>query len=300
VKVEAFALPRGIFARRRLWGALASRDVVVLHRTVLGEADLVGLRRKAKALVLDMDDAIQHRPSGVPGGRGLRKKFELTVRACDVVICGNLHLRDEVRRRHPRVRLLPPASFSPPEVPERTGEGPVRLVWTGSGATLRYLEGLAPVLSALGDAVEVVVLADVPPKLPGASVRFVPWTLEAEEQALAEADVGLYPAEDDPWSQGKCAYKLHRYMHFGLPSVASPHGAGREVLGEGGLLAEGPEAWEAALRQLVADPGLRRAMGQAARARALAELALPDRTQSLAQILQEAAAIGRLRAGGEI
>ncbi len=221
--------------------------------------------------------------------------------ACDLVVCGNLHLRDELRARHPRVRLLPPASPSASLPSRQDHEGAMRLVWTGSEATLPYLTTLAPILSSLGDEIELEVVADVRPFLPPEiPLRFTPWSQEAEAQALGRADVGLYPLDDDSWSQGKCAYKLHRYMQFGLPSIASPHGAGREILAppEAGLVAETPEEWEAAVRQLIRDPKLRRRMGRRARALALARHALPERTRTLEHILREAAAIGQLRSGG--
>lgn len=291
------ALPKGPLARRKLFRTLKA-DVVVLQRVLLGELDLVSLRSFASAVVLDLDDAIYERPHGATAGSRLRAKFEDTVKACDLVVCGNLHLRDELRSRHPRVRLLPPASPQTGLPDREDHEGAVRLVWTGSLATLPYLARLAPVLASFGDEIELEVVADARPNLPGEiPVRFTPWSHEAEAEALARADVGLYPLDDDSWSQGKCAYKLHRYMQFGLPSIASPHGAGREVLSppEAGLIAETPAEWEAALRKLIRDSDLRRRMGRRARALALAQHALPDRTRTLERILREAAAIGRLR-----
>jgi hypothetical protein len=294
---EVSALPRGHLARRRLFCSMSDLDAIVLHRVLLGETDMVSLRRAARALVLDMDDAVYVRPTG-PAGGGLQRKFEVTLRASDLVICGNLHLRETLRSRHPRVRLLPPASPPPEVVPTPAVDTPVRLVWTGSEATLPYLERLAPALEPLGGSVLLEVLADGPPRLPASvPVSFTPWSLEAETTVLARAHIGLYPLDDEPWSLGKCAYKLHRYMQFGLPSVSSPHGGGREVLGdeEAGLLAESTQEWEAALRRLVGDPALRRRLGARARALALGKFALGDRTRSLARILREAASIGRLR-----
>ncbi|MCO5171524.1 MAG: glycosyltransferase [Planctomycetes bacterium] len=296
---ELLALPRGRLARRRLFAGLAGRDVVVLGRRLLGEGDLVALRRAARALVLDLDDALWARPFRRGGDRRGQVRLADALRAVDVVIVGSAALRDELRGRHPRVRVLAPTT--PPPPPRAEGGSPpgdrVRLVWTGSRATLPYLEALAPVLRALCAEAPVAleVVADAPPALPpGVPVTFTPWSPEAEEAALRRADIGLYPLTGDPWSRGKCGYKLRRYMAFGLPSVASRAGAGLEALEppEAGLVADDEGEWLRALRTLVGDPALRRRMGVRARGLALTRDGHADRTRALAGILREAAAIG--------
>jgi glycosyltransferase involved in cell wall biosynthesis len=298
IDLELEGLPRGRRERRRAFARAGEADVVVLHRVLLGERDLVRLRREAAALVLDVDDAVHVRPGGRRPGRSLQRKFALTAQACDLVVVGSEHLRVELRERHPRVRLVPPAAPELAGAPRSRGDGPLRLVWTGSRATLPYLEALGPVLAALGEAVRLEVVADRAPRLPsGVAVRYTPWSLEAEVQALERAQVGLYPLPDDAWTRGKCAYKLHRYMQAGLASVASPLGAAPEVLAppEAGLLAEDLAAWEAALRRLGDEPKLLEALSLRALGRARAVLRLAARTDSLAAVLREGAAIGRRR-----
>lgn len=295
---ELLALPRGPLARRRLFAGLGGRDVVVLGRRLLGEGDLVALRRAARALVLDLDDALWARPFRRGGRRGPPRLAD-ALRAVDLVVVGSGALRDELRGRHPRVRVLASSTPAPTDCEPRPAGAAVRLVWTGSRSTLPYLEGLAPVLRALAReaAVTLEVVADAPPDLPGVPVTFTPWSLPAEEAALRRADVGLYPLTGDPWSRGKCAYKLRRYMAFGLPSVASRAGAGLEALDppEAGLVADDEGEWLRALRTLVGDPALRRRMGVRARGLALARDGHLDRTRSLERILREAARIGRDR-----
>ncbi|MBX3469797.1 MAG: glycosyltransferase family 4 protein [Planctomycetes bacterium] len=299
---ELLALPRGPLARRRLFAGLSGRDVVVLGRRLLGEGDLVALRRAARALVLDLDDALWARPFR-PGGRRGPARLADALRAVDLVVVGSGALRDELRGRHPRVRVLasstPAPASSTPELEPRPAGPEVRLVWTGSRSTLPYLEGLGPVLRALAREAPVAleVVADAPPDLPGVPVTFTPWSLPAEEAALRRADVGLYPLAGDAWSRGKCAYKLLRYMAFGLPSVASRAGAGLETLDppEAGLVADDEGEWLRALRTLAGDPALRRRMGVRARGLSLARDGHLDRTRSLERILREAARIGRDR-----
>lgn len=301
---ELLALPRGWLARRRFLGGLAAHDVVVLTRRLVGEGHLVALRRAARALVLDLDDAVWTRPFG-RRDRRVASRFADAVRAADLVIVGSTALREEVRSRHghPRVRVVPPASPLPVTLARArtvSGAGSLRLVWTGSQATLPYLEALGPVLDALARdvALQLEVVADAPPTLPPTvPVTFTPWSLEAEDAALARADVGLYPLRGDAWSRGKCAYKVRRYMAFGLPTVASRAGGGLETLDppEAGLVADDEGEWLRALRLLAGDPALRRRMGACARALALTRDAPDDRARTLARILRQAAAVGVAR-----
>jgi glycosyltransferase involved in cell wall biosynthesis len=302
VEAEVRALPRGTRARWRAVRAVSEFDVVLLHRRLLGPASRILLRSAARALVLDFDDALYTRPFGRPDRRS-RRRFAALLDLADLVVVGSGHLQREVllRARRPvPVRLVPPAS-PPPRLGDTTvpDDGRVRLVWTGSQATLPYLEDLLPTLRDLArqrpDVLLVVVSNVAPPPVPGLEVQHLPWTLEAEERALREAQVGLYPLRDDPWSLGKCAYKVRRYMAFGLPAVASPHGGGREALGQpvaghpvAGLLAESPSEWLQALRRLIDEPQLRQRLGTSALARA-GEESLERRAGELAAALRDAA-----------
>jgi len=307
-RVEGLAGNRA--ARRRQLDAARERDVVVLQRKLLAEGDLVRLRRAARALVFDFDDAVSERPWDARArGRSWTRprRFAETLRAADLVIAGSAHLHELAAREHERVRLLPTAVALPPRVSlERSrGDGAqgetVRLLWTGARATLGYLEAIARPLGALAARrpnVELAVVADARPRELGLPVRFVTFSLAAEEHELARADVGLMPLAGDAWSRGKCGLKLARYLAWGVPAVASRAGAGSEILDVPltGLHADDEGEWLASLETLVADPALRRAMAARARADAAARLSLDARVRSWAAALREAAAIGARRA----
>ncbi len=303
---------RGIAVTVLPWSdrdAASSADVVVLARKLPAEGPLAELRRAARALVFDVDDAVDVRPFDVAArGRSWSRprRFADVLRAADLVVAGSGHLRDLARARgHERVRVLPPAVAIPPTVSlERsTGDGlegpPVVLVWTGARSTLGYLVRLAPALGELArrrPRVRLEVVADVEPPPLGLPLRFVPWSLEAEAATLAGADVGLMPLEQDPWSLGKCGHKLALYQAQGLASVSSRFGGGAEVLDapETGLLADDEGEWLRALERLVSEPGQRRAMGVRARAHAAATLSLDVRAAAWASVLREAQRVGSL------
>ena len=99
------------------------------------------------------------------------------------------------------------------------------------------------------------------------------------------------PLHDTPWERGKCAYKLLQVMAAGKPVIASPVGANRHVVRHGvnGFLAETTEQWADALRQL-ADPELRRRMGEEARKTVAERYATAVIVPRLAAILSKAAA----------
>src|SRR5205807_1655893 len=136
-------------ARREQLDRAGEPDVVVLQRKLLAESDLVRLRRAARALVFDFDDAVGERPWDARArGRSWTRprRFAETLRAADLVVAGSATLHDLASREHERVRLLPTAVALPPKVTLERSKGDglegetVRLLWSGARATLGYLE----------------------------------------------------------------------------------------------------------------------------------------------------------------
>ncbi|MCB0830825.1 MAG: glycosyltransferase family 4 protein, partial [Solirubrobacterales bacterium] len=93
-----------------------------------------------------------------------------------------------------------------------------------------------------------------------------PWTRESEKGFLASFDIGIMPLPDDPWTRGKCGYKLLQYFSAGVPAIASPVGANLEILGpDRGRFASSEAEWLEALEALILDSATRREMGANAR-----------------------------------
>jgi glycosyltransferase involved in cell wall biosynthesis len=90
-------------------------------------------------------------------------------------------------------------------------------------------------------------------------------------QALASADISLAPLEATTFNDAKSNIKLLEAAIVGLPSVCSPRREFAAAIEHGvdGFLADSDDEWHAALGRLVRDPGLRREVGERARARAL-------------------------------
>src|SRR5262249_27262790 len=82
------------------------------------------------------------------------------------------------------------------------------------------------------------------------------------------ADILIAPLCDNQFNRCKSALKFLEYGWLGAPGVYSRIVTYERVVEDGvnGLLANGPEEWEAALVRLIEDPALRARLGTAARA----------------------------------
>jgi len=256
---------------------------VILQRKLLPSWQLAVLRRHAKRLIFDYDDAVLYRDSyDRRGPRSARRerRFAATVRQADTVIAGNDFLADcALRAGTPpdRVRTIPtcvdPLRYTPKyERPARPATRPIELVWIGSSSTLKGLEAERALWDRLGDAIpglRLRVVCDRFPDFRGIEVVPVPWSESAEAEELARGDLGVSWLPDDDWSRGKCGLKVLQYQAAGLPTIANPVGAHVEMIEPGatGFLASTPEQWIEAVRAAAADAGLRARMGRSARGR---------------------------------
>ena len=143
-------------------------------------------------------------------------------------------------------------------------------MWIGSDSTLRYIEEIRPALERVAarfDNVVVRIIGDSFPTWPAIPTEEVLWSPETRRTGLATSDIGLAPLPDNPFTQGKCSFKVLEYAASGLPVVASPVGTNGEYVAEGttGFLAQTEDEWVERLTRLVEDATLRGRMGQAGR-----------------------------------
>lgn len=146
--------------------------------------------------------------------------------------------------------------------------------WTGSHSTLHYLDELMPVLQQLQEKYDFsfVVIADKKPDLPLTDWQYIPWNPASEISDLLKIDIGLMPLTSDPWSEGKCGFKLIQYLSLGIPALASPVGVNTVIIEEGvnGYLCHTPADWARHIEQLLQDASLRAAFGAAGREKIIA------------------------------
>jgi glycosyltransferase involved in cell wall biosynthesis len=233
------------------------------------------LRRK---IIYDFDDAIwltdrQHESLLFRIAKW-RSKVGTICKWAYKVSGGNEYLCDYAARFNERV-VYNPTTIDTENLHRRVAnpvpdqESPkIRIGWTGSHSTLKYLDDIQPVLREIlrkYPAAQFIVIADRPPSLDvGLAVKFTPWRRETEINDLLQVDIGIMPLPDDQWAKGKCGFKALQYMALELPAVASPVGVNSKIINHGvnGFLCSTPEEWEETLRMLIEDCSLRKRMGK--------------------------------------
>ena len=286
---------------RRLWRAVdRTRDVLeprradllFVHRKIYPVPLTKRLTQAASRRVFDMDDALDLPPPSraldPAERRRYRRRFEETVNAFDLVLCGNTELAG--RLPHDRFEVLPTPIDTEIFAPSCIHRDPEVLGWVGHSDNLGYLESLHEPLLELRRrhaALRLIVVADRPPSLPGIDVEFRRWSLDTELSCFDGMGIGLMPLDDSPWARGKCAFKAIQYMALGLPTVASRVGMNAEVIrhGDSGFLASGEREWVDELDRLLSDPDLAGRVGAAGRRRVEERYSLTVVSRRLVEIL---------------
>lgn len=230
----------------------------------------------AEFSVYDFDDALQW--DFGQGGR-LRKlapkapKALLAVRQADRVIAGSPVLADWASQHNSDVILIPSCVGIEAYRQKAAYDvsDPPRIGWIGSAGNEMYLRLLAPALrevhrrtgarltligttrQALGDLEELI--------------DRVPWSEQTQATGISDFDVGIVPLPDEPYTRGKCGYKLLQYAAAGVPAVASPVGVCEQLLAQLRMpAADDASEWvDAILALLGRAPAARAALGRHAR-----------------------------------
>jgi len=274
IDVYPMVLPAGLFSRRKMFKDLEGFDIAVLQRRLIQPWEFRTLRAKTRILGYDFDDALIYGDSAARAFRSLSRtmKFRTILRGVDFATAGNAYLRDLTGLPPEKVFVVPTAVDTKRYAPAaKAAGGPVRIGWVGSRSALPCLEaamGAIERVAATRPTVELAVVADAFPA-PRPFMKAIQRKDSTEPADVASFDIGVMPLPDNPWTRGKCGFRLLLYGACGVASVASPVGANRDILvdGETGFFASNEDEWTARLTALVDDGSLRRRLGQAARRR---------------------------------
>ncbi|HEX8327822.1 MAG TPA: glycosyltransferase family 4 protein [Hymenobacter sp.] len=279
---KAWGILAGMWHRFLLLFAASNYDFVFIHREAapIGPPIFEWIIAKVllKKIIYDFDDAIwlanTSEANKLAGGLKWHHKVASICKWAHKISSGNAYLAGYARQFNPRAVVNPTTIDTERlhnQVRDQTAPGRLVIGWTGTHSTLKYLEQVAPVLAKLeaeGLEFEFRVISNQPPTLPLRSLVFLPWRKDTEIADLLGFHVGLMPLENDAWAMGKCAFKALQYMALGIPALVSPIGMNTEVVQQGinGFVCTTLADWEAALRLLLDEAGLRQRLGQAARA----------------------------------
>jgi len=271
IECEIVRFPSGSLARRKMFRQATNFDGVFLHKKSLNFLDAFWLRRYARKIIYDFDDAVMYsdkqpdRPS-----RKRQNSFQRTVKLADMVIAGNSYLAEHARNFNRNVEVL--TTGLNVSNYEQTGsssdDGKIRLVWIGSSVTLKYLAEIKPALEEIGSRFDNVVLRIVCDEffdLENMEVEKHQWSLETQAVDLAQSHIGLAPLPNDRFARGKAGgFKILQYAAAGLPVIAS-RGVNAPCVRQGinGFLAGDCSEWIEKLSRLLRDSQLRKQMGQA-------------------------------------
>lgn len=243
-------------------------DIVIVLRKTFPTFLTWLLRRAAKKLIFDLDDAIFCSSDG-SASRTRMKRFKHMAKVSDHIFAGNQFLAEKALEFNEAVTLVPTSlNVKKYGVKAVQPNQYVDLVWIGSRSTSKYLKDILPELEILAEKytnIRLKIIADFDfpdAKLP---VVAVPWSEENEVKELLSSDIGLAPMRANDWTRGKCALKVLQYMAASLPVVSSNVGVNGEAVDDkvSGLLIDSSGQWQNAISSLIDDQLQGVQMGQA-------------------------------------
>lgn len=274
--------------------AAREADVVIVLRKTFSTVFRILLRRSAKRLLFDFDDAIFCNSDGSASPTRMRR-FAAMVQSCDYVLAGNSFLAKAAARFNPAVTVLPTSvDIVKYGLPAPKPADMVDLVWIGSSSTRKYLESALPALEAASQLIpnlRLKIIADFTLRSEILEIDAIRWSEETEAFGVASAHIGIAPMIDNDWTRGKCGLKVLQYMAAGLPVVSSNAGVNAEIVQheETGLLVSSESEWVQAIQRLAQDEVLRQRLGHAGQMRVKESYAQEAALQCLLQVIRKIA-----------
>lgn len=272
INCEVAKLPINEACRARLFIRAKKFDGVFLHKKRLNFIDAILLRRFARKIIYDFDDAVMYNENN-PKKRSSRRhtSFKRTARLADLIIAGNSYLAEHAASFNNNTHTLPTGLDTKTyDINKPESDGKIRLAWIGSKSTLKYLEEIKDALEQTGRLYKNVVLRIICDKFivfQNLKVEKVAWNLEGQYSALRECDIGLAPLPDNNFTKGKCGFKILQYQAAELPVIASPIGMNAELIEDGktGIFAKDINQWSDKIRILIENLELRNKLSDAAK-----------------------------------
>jgi glycosyltransferase involved in cell wall biosynthesis len=201
--------------------------------------------------VVDYDDAIFHQYDCHPNPivrTLLRKKIAVVMRNAQLVIAGNSYLANYAQQAGAKQIEVIPTVIDITKYPQEkiiNKHKVFTIVWIGSPSTYQNVETIMPVLAKISNDYKVLLIGAGEKNVHQAGIKVQDWSENSEIADLQAAHVGIMPLSDNPWTRGKCGFKLIQYMACSLPVIASPVGVNTDIVehGKNGYLASTHDEW---------------------------------------------------------
>lgn len=281
------------------WG-----DAFILQRGANEKAERIAeiLKKSGKPYIYEVDDLLFGIPDFLSHHQKLIRNKEIIkklISQSQAVTTTTARLADQIRPLNANVLLAPNYAAprtSHPEITNREEDKTVTLVIAASDNVLLdfIAEPLIQIQKEFGTSVRIISIGVLYPRLKEIG-------LSVEDHGLLSRDafcdllkslpspIGIIPLDDSLFSSCKSAVKYFDYTQCGVVSICSNHSPYSDVIKDGstGLLVDNNDAaWLDALRRLINDTPLRRALLQGALKEVEAHYSLRNTVEAWGNILE--------------
>ena len=255
------------------WSSLGEYDLVILQKTLLKRGLIRRIAHHTRRFIYDVDDRTWLRP-GKPHDWITRQRISSRVRqiaeSADLCLAANGIIADDLREHGANPTIVPMALDGAKWHPAETREAPLTIGWTGSPASLQYLETIRPALTDIQSEYPEVrwqIHCGQDPNWSDFKYEHVPFVPDQEPMTVRGFHVGLLPLRDGEFARGKSPIKALQYFASGVALIHSPVGATVELTQSNalGMAATTLEDWRECLRRTISDRQTREATASAGR-----------------------------------
>jgi glycosyltransferase involved in cell wall biosynthesis len=237
------------------------------------------LKKRGIKYIVDYDDAIFHKYD-ISNNKIinflLEDKIAKVIQNASYVIACNQYLENYIKKYNTNILRLPTVVLLDKYIQQMENfnkdKNSFVIGWIGSKTTSIYILEILPSIkkiitkypniefNLIGFDKNLLLTQEIKSH----NINIIPWREENEIENILNFDIGIMPLHNDPWSRGKCGFKLIQYMSCKKPVIASPVGINCSLVenNKNGFLVENLDEWFNAFEKLCLDKNLRVKMAE--------------------------------------
>ncbi len=238
------------------------------------------LHKRGIKYIVDYDDAIFHKydmnENKIIHTLLKDKIAKVITHATHVIVC-NEYLESYAKKHNENIMRLPTVvlldNYKKKMQTFKKKENATFVIgWIGSRTTSIYILDILPTIKKFSETYQNVQFSLVGfdknllsnNDIEKYHLNIIPWSEEEEIENILNFDVGIMPLHNNPWSKGKCGFKLVQYMSCKKPVIASPVGINCTLVqnNKNGFLVETVDEWFDAFEKLYLNEKLIKKMSQ--------------------------------------